>query len=403
MLGLAKRESERNVGPQTGNTVSPVLWEAARDALGFAGFASEDPMTGLLVTNWYSPPAKPNERLRISVFILSRALRSDSLSVTVDRQVAGRATGAVERRAGLDRYRLRSRNRDPAAGAANPRRALSQHMITNRHAIGGGRLGLRRAASGTGMSRYNFRENETKWQRTWRERRSFEAREDASRPKYYVLEMFPYPSGKLHVGHVRNYTMGDLVARYRRAQGYNVLHPMGWDAFGLPAENAAIAGNIHPATWTAENIATMRGQLQRMGFAYDWSREIATCHPEYYRHEQKMFLDFLAAGLAYRRESWVNWDPVDHTVLANEQVIDGRGWRTGALVEKRLLSQWFLRITEFSEELLDAIKTLDRWPERVRLMQENWIGRSEGARVECARPSSDPHPPSRAGEVEAED
>ena len=168
--------------------------------------------------------------------------------------------------------------------------------------------------------------------------------------------MFPYPSGKLHVGHVRNYTMGDLVARYRRAQGFNVLHPMGWDAFGLPAENAAIAGNIHPAIWTDENIATMRGQLQRMGFAYDWSREIATCHPEYYRHEQKMFLDFLAAGLAYRKESWVNWDPVENTVLANEQVIDGRGWRSGALVEKRLLAQWFLRITAFSEELLDALE-----------------------------------------------
>jgi leucyl-tRNA synthetase len=240
---------------------------------------------------------------------------------------------------------------------------------------------LGEADLGTSMSRYNFRENEVKWQRIWRERRSFEAHEDATRPKYYVLEMFPYPSGKLHVGHVRNYTMGDLVARYRRAQGYSVLHPMGWDAFGLPAENAAIAGNVHPAIWTADNIATMRGQMQRMGFAYDWSREIATCHPEYYRHEQKMFLDFLAAGLAYRRESWVNWDPVDHTVLANEQVIDGRGWRTGALVEKRLLSQWFLRITEFSEELLDALKMLDRWPERVRLMQENWIGRSEGARV----------------------
>ena len=167
--------------------------------------------------------------------------------------------------------------------------------------------------------------------------------------------MFPYPSGKLHVGHVRNYTMGDLVARYRRAQGFNVLHPMGWDAFGLPAENAAIAGKIHPAVWTCENIATMRAQLQRMGFAYDWSREIATCHPEYYRHEQKMFLDFLAAGLAYRKESWVNWDPVENTVLANEQVIDGRGWRSGAIVEKRLLSQWFLRITAFTEELLDAI------------------------------------------------
>jgi leucyl-tRNA synthetase len=231
------------------------------------------------------------------------------------------------------------------------------------------------------MSRYNFRENETEWQRVWEQRRCFNVAADASRPKYYVMEMFPYPSGKLHVGHVRNYTMGDVVARYKRAQGYNVLHPMGWDAFGLPAENAAIAGKVHPATWTYENIATMRGQLKMMGLSYDWSREIATCHPDYYRHEQKMFLDFLAAGLAYRRESWVNWDPVDQTVLANEQVIDGRGWRTGALVEKRLLSQWFLRITEFADDLLEALKTLDRWPERVRLMQENWIGKSEGCRA----------------------
>ena len=231
------------------------------------------------------------------------------------------------------------------------------------------------------MSRYNFRESETKWQRVWREQGCFAAREDPARPKYYVLEMFPYPSGKLHVGHVRNYTMGDLVARYRRAQGFNVLHPMGWDAFGLPAENAAIAGNEHPAAWTSDNIHAMREQLQRMGFTYDWSREIATCHPEYYRHEQQMFLDFLAAGLAYRKESWVNWDPAEHTVLANEQVIDGRGWRSGALVEKRLLAQWNLRITAFSDELLAALQTLDRWPERVRLMQEKWIGRSEGARV----------------------
>ncbi len=231
------------------------------------------------------------------------------------------------------------------------------------------------------MSRYNFRETETKWHRVWRERRLFEVAVQSGMPKYYVLEMFPYPSGKLHVGHVRNYTMGDLVARYRRAQGFNVLHPMGWDAFGLPAENAAIAENVHPAIWTRQNIATMRAQLQRMGFAYDWSREIATCHPEYYRHEQKMFLDFLAADLAYRKESWVNWDPVENTVLANEQVIDGRGWRSGAIVEKRLLSQWFLRITAFTEELLDALRGLERWPERVRLMQENWIGRSEGARV----------------------
>jgi leucyl-tRNA synthetase len=234
------------------------------------------------------------------------------------------------------------------------------------------------------MSRYNFRESEAKWQRIWREQRLFEVAAEPGRPKYYVLEMFPYPSGKLHVGHVRNYTMGDLVARYRRAQGFNVIHPMGWDAFGLPAENAAIAEHIHPAVWTYENIATMRAQLQRMGFAYDWSREIATCHPEYYRHEQKMFLDFLEADLAYRRESWVNWDPVENTVLANEQVIEGRGWRSGAVVEKRLLSQWFLRITAFTEELLDALGDLDRWPERVRLMQENWIGRSEGARVSFA-------------------
>jgi leucyl-tRNA synthetase len=231
------------------------------------------------------------------------------------------------------------------------------------------------------MARYNFKEAETRWQTAWRERGTFHVEADPKRPKYYVLEMFPYPSGKLHVGHVRNYTMGDMVARYKRAQGFNVLHPMGWDAFGLPAENAAMASKVHPATWTYANIATMREQLKRMGLSYDWEREIATCHPEYYRHEQKMFLDFLRAGLAYRRESWVNWDPVENTVLANEQVIDGRGWRSGALVEKRLLSQWFLRITHYADDLLDALKTLERWPERVRLMQENWIGRSEGARV----------------------
>ncbi|MDE2166162.1 MAG: leucine--tRNA ligase [Alphaproteobacteria bacterium] len=231
------------------------------------------------------------------------------------------------------------------------------------------------------MARYNAKENEEKWQRVWRERKSFEVETDPARPKYYVLEMFPYPSGKLHVGHVRNYTMGDVVARYKRAQGFNVLHPMGWDAFGLPAENAAMASGKHPRDWTLANVAVMREQLKRMGIAYDWRREIATCHPDYYKHEQKMFLDFLEAGLAYRKESWVNWDPVEHTVLANEQVIDGRGWRSGAPVEKRLLSQWFLKITAFADELLAALATLDRWPERVKLMQENWIGRSEGARV----------------------
>ena len=234
------------------------------------------------------------------------------------------------------------------------------------------------------MDRYNFQEAERHWQSVWRDRGSFAAKTDPSRPKYYVLEMFPYPSGKLHVGHVRNYTMGDVVSRFKRARGFNVLHPMGWDAFGLPAENAAIAGGIHPGKWTYENIATMGAQLKLIGLAYDWDREIATCHPEYYRHEQKMFLDFLAKGLAYRKESWVNWDPAEHTVLANEQVIDGRGWRSNALVEKRLLSQWFLKITDFADELLDGIETLDRWPERVRVMQSNWIGRSEGARVQFA-------------------
>ena len=235
------------------------------------------------------------------------------------------------------------------------------------------------------MARYNFRETEAKWQALWQERGSFVATDHLpGRPKYYVLEMFPYPSGRLHIGHVRNYTLGDVVARFKRAQGYNVLHPMGWDAFGLPAENAAIANKVHPATWTFENIAVMRDQLKVMGLAYDWNREVATCTPEYYRHEQKMFLDFLAAGLAYRKESWVNWDPVENTVLANEQVIDGRGWRSGALVEKRQLSQWFLRITEFAEDLLDGLKTLDRWPDKVRVMQENWIGRSSGARLTFA-------------------
>src|SRR5258708_21392262 len=231
------------------------------------------------------------------------------------------------------------------------------------------------------MTRYNSKETEAKWQRLWEERGSFTVVEQPDRPKYYVLEMFPYPSGRIHMGHVRNYTLGDVVARYKRARGLNVLHPMGWDAFGLPAENAAIQNGQHPAQWTRANIAAMREQLKSMGLSYDWSRELATCEPDYYVHEQRMFLRFLERGLAYRKESWVNWDPVENTVLANEQVIDGRGWRSGALVEKRLLSQWFLRITEFTDELLDALKTLDRWPERVRLMQEKWIGRSEGARA----------------------
>lgn len=231
------------------------------------------------------------------------------------------------------------------------------------------------------MSRYNVKETEAKWQNLWAELHCFDAEEDPDKPKYYVLEMFPYPSGRIHMGHVRNYTLGDLVARFRRAQGYNVLHPMGWDAFGLPAENAAKENNVHPAKWTHDNIATMRSQLKSMGLSYDWRREIATCDPEYYQYEQKMFLDFLEAGLVYRKESWVNWDPVENTVLANEQVIDGKGWRSGAEVEKRKLAQWFLKITAYADELLSALEELDRWPERVRIMQHNWIGRSEGAHI----------------------
>ncbi len=230
------------------------------------------------------------------------------------------------------------------------------------------------------IERYNHREVEPKWQKFWTESRSFEAREDVSRPKYYVLEMFPYPSGRIHMGHVRNYTMGDVIARFRRACGYNVLHPMGWDAFGMPAENAAIERGIHPKTWTYENIAAMRKQLKSMGLAIDWSREFATCDPSYYRHEQAMFIDFMKAGLVDRRVSLVNWDPVDQTVLANEQVIDGKGWRSGTAVEKRELAQWFLKITTYGDELLSALDGLDKWPDKVRLMQKNWIGRSEGLR-----------------------
>ena len=228
--------------------------------------------------------------------------------------------------------------------------------------------------------RYNPRESEPRWQRYWTENRCFEAREDKAGPKYYVLEMFPYPSGRIHMGHVRNYTMGDVIARFRRACGFNVLHPMGWDAFGMPAENAAIERGVHPKSWTYDNIAAMRAQLKNMGLSLDWSREIATCDPAYYMHEQAMFIDFMKAGLVERKVSLVNWDPIDNTVLANEQVIDGRGWRSGALVEKRELAQWFLKITAFSDELLTALDGLTRWPEKVRLMQKNWIGRSEGMR-----------------------
>ncbi|NEJ21179.1 leucine--tRNA ligase [Rhizobium leguminosarum] len=229
--------------------------------------------------------------------------------------------------------------------------------------------------------RYNPRDAEPRWQQKWNEDKVFETSNADPREKYYVLEMFPYPSGRIHMGHVRNYAMGDVVARYKRARGYNVLHPMGWDAFGMPAENAAMERGVHPASWTYQNIASMKAQLKAMGLSLDWSREFATCDVEYYQHQQHLFVDFLEKGLVYRKQSKVNWDPVDNTVLANEQVIDGRGWRSGALVEQRELTQWFFKITDFSQDLLDALDTLDQWPEKVRLMQKNWIGRSEGLTI----------------------
>ncbi|HEU0161818.1 MAG TPA: leucine--tRNA ligase, partial [Rhizomicrobium sp.] len=232
------------------------------------------------------------------------------------------------------------------------------------------------------MARYNAKEAERHWQQEWERRALFATPSDATKPKCYVLEMFPYPSGRIHMGHTRNYTMGDVIARFRRAQGYNVLHPMGWDAFGLPAENAARDKGVSPRDWTYENIAAMRAQLKMMGLSIDWSREFATCDEAYYHQQQKLFLDFYKAGFVYRSEADVNWDPVDMTVLANEQVIDGRGWRSGAVVERRKLSQWFFKITAFADELLTGLDTLDRWPEKVRTMQKNWIGRSEGLRFQ---------------------
>ncbi len=238
-------------------------------------------------------------------------------------------------------------------------------------------------------SRYNHKTIENKWQEIWSEKEVFKTTQDKSKEKYYVLEMFPYPSGKIHMGHVRNYTLGDVVARYKRMKGYNVLHPMGWDAFGLPAENAALTEKKHPESWTYQNIKTMKSQLLQMGLSLDWDKEIATCHPEYYKHEQKFFIDMFNAGLAYKKEAEVNWDPIDKTVLANEQVIDGRGWRSGAVVEKKKLSQWFLKISKYSEELLNDLDKLINWPNKVKTMQSNWIGKSIGAEIDFKSPEFD--------------
>ncbi|GAB4229139.1 MAG: leucine--tRNA ligase [Methyloligellaceae bacterium] len=246
-------------------------------------------------------------------------------------------------------------------------------------------------------ARYNARDRESHWQKVWSEKDLFRAQEDPARQKYYVLEMFPYPSGRIHMGHVRNYTMGDVVARYKRAKGFNVLHPMGWDAFGMPAENAAMASGTHPAISTRASIDAMRGQLKSLGLSIDWSREFATCDPEYYAQEQRLFLDFLKKGFVSRRSAKVNWDPVDQTVLANEQVIDGKGWRSGAEVEQRELTQWFFTISEMAEDLLESLDELTEWPEKVRVMQRNWIGRSEGLQFRLDLAEADGAP---AGELE---
>lgn len=234
------------------------------------------------------------------------------------------------------------------------------------------------------QQKYSFKTIEKKWQKNWDSLEAFATKANSKKPKYYILEMFPYPSGKMHMGHVRNYTIGDVIARYKKSKGFNVLHPMGWDSFGLPAENAALENKIHPKGWTYQNIQEMRTQFQKLGFAYDWSKEIITCAPEYYQHEQTMFIEFFKHGLAYKKESWVNWDPIEETVLANEQVVNGKGWRSGALVQQKQLSQWFLKITDFADELLEGLKNLPHWPDTVKNMQTNWIGKSFGATINFA-------------------
>ena len=230
------------------------------------------------------------------------------------------------------------------------------------------------------MERYNFKVIEEKWQKYWSDNQTFKTIKK-NKKKFYCLEMFPYPSGKIHMGHVRNYTIGDVLARFKILQGFNVLHPMGWDSFGMPAENAARQNKLDPKTWTEKNIATMRSQLKKLGLSIDWDREISTCSPDYYRHQQEFFLDLYDKGLVYRKENYVNWDPVDETVLANEQVIDGRGWRSGAIVERKKLNQWFFSISKFSDELLNGLDKLKEWPNKVKVMQKNWIGKSFGCEV----------------------
>jgi len=232
------------------------------------------------------------------------------------------------------------------------------------------------------MQRYNFKTAEEKWQKIWKEKKSFKTSIKKNKKKFYCLEMFPYPSGSIHMGHVRNYTIGDVLARYKKLNGFNVLHPMGWDSFGMPAENAARENNLHPMIWTEKNIETMKRQLKLLGLSIDWDREISTCNPKYYKHQQKFFLEMYEKGLVKKKENYVNWETVDKTVLANEQVINGKGWRSGAIVERKKLSQWFFEITKFSQQLLDSLENLENWPNKVKLMQKNWIGRSLGCEID---------------------
>jgi len=231
------------------------------------------------------------------------------------------------------------------------------------------------------VDRYNFKTVENKWQKIWDKNKSFSVKVDKNKKKFYCLEMFPYPSGKIHMGHVRNYTIGDVLARYKSLQDFNVLHPMGWDSFGMPAENAARQNKLEPKTWTEKNISVMKAQLKKLGLSIDWDKEISTCSADYYKHQQKFFLELYDKGLVYRKESYVNWDPIDKTVLANEQVIDGKGWRSGAIVERKKLNQWFFKITKFSKELLESLDNLKDWPNKVKVMQKNWIGRSYGCEI----------------------
>ncbi|CAG2161604.1 unnamed protein product, partial [Oppiella nova] len=323
--GIVFRPSKvKNESTKTslGSITNKYLWQASLEILRFIPLSSTDINSGIIITDWYSPKETTKFRFKINIFIKDSTISPNAIDIKIFEQI----------------FR-------------------NGYWIENDN---------------------NMKNIEQKWQKIWHDENAFVAINNSTSPKYYILEMLPYPSGKIHMGHLRNYSIGDCIARFMRSKNFNVLHPMGWDAFGLPAENAAISNNSHPMEWTYINIDTMRDQLKSIGLSYDWLRELTSCDPDYYKHEQKFFLELYKKDLAYQKESLVNWDPVDKTVLANEQVIDGRGWRSGALIEKRYLKQWFLRITNYAEELLSELSNLTAWPHNVRTMQEKWIGKSHG-------------------------